>query len=701
MEKNVEIHTMLHVGTVLHGTYRVERYLSSGGFGNTYEVTHLLLGERLAIKEFFLKGVSRRNGDCITVSVSNPLNQSLFESQKEKFKKEAIRLRGMDNSHVVKVHDLFEENGTSYFVMDFIDGESLAEKVKRLNKPLNEDEVSQYLSQILDALSCVHKKGLWHLDIKPSNIMVTNSCEIKLIDFGASKQMKIGGGATTGTAMSYTPGYAPREQIEQSFDKFGPWTDFYALGATLYNLLTMNKPPMSSDIDDENESAFSFPLTVSANMRHLILWLMKTKRRERPQNVDEIRNFIHDHFSSTILQQMKTVDTKDESDNCESDDSDVTMVSAGLQETTASIDAETKEDLETEEVISAESLKEETSIGGWLMFFLVTLVASMLYSCYDIFNTLKPLSGLSGGGVEFFKFSTIFEVVCEACFSVFIIYSFLERKSYTVFITKAYLVLIVVTNLLIMMICSHNDVNYATILRNIVYGIIWFFYICYSTQVENVIPSEYRKKTRISYFAILMLCFVILLLICSLVSLNPTGVHYTNNKSVLADSTNLGFGPTDTNNSVSTYNITESDLKTGEYTDGRIAFTPPQNCKIEELPDSATGEKAYQLSTSSMIITVYSCFGGVITDDDFNKSFNAWCDKSLSNYQETILSNKKTDDKGQIIINRIARYRNKRYEYMRYFTVIYDKGTGKTALVQTYGLAKKAHNKVVNSIRFK
>jgi serine/threonine protein kinase len=697
---NIDIQSMLRVGTILHGTYRIERYLSSGGFGNTYEVTHLLLGERLAVKEFFLKGVSQRNGDCITVSVSNNLNQSLFDSQKEKFKKEAIRLRGMDNSHVVKVHDLFEENGTCYFVMDFIDGESLAEKIKRLNKPLTEDEVSQYLSQILDALSCVHKKGLWHLDIKPSNIMVTNSGELKLIDFGASKQMKIGGGATTGTAMSYTPGYAPREQIEQSFDKFGPWTDFYALGATLYDLLTMNKPPMASDIDDENEIAFSFSITISANMRDLIFWLMKPKRQERPQSVDEIRNFIHDNFSSTILQQMKTIDTKDGSDNCESADSDVTMVSAGPQETTVSIDSEPKEDLDAEEVISAESLKEETSIGGWLMFFLVTLVAGMLYSCYDIFNTMKPLSGLSGGGVEFLKFSTIFDVFCEVCFRAFIIYSFIERKSYTVFITKAYLLLIVASNLLIMMVSNQEDANYVTILRNVVYGIIWFFYMCYSAQVENVIPSEYRKKTRISYFAILMMGFAILLFFFSLVGFNPTGTLDTNHKSLLEDSTNSGFEQTDTNNTVNTYDINESELKTGEYTDGRIAFTPPQDCKVEEVPDTTTGEKAYQLSTPSMITTVYSCTGNPVTDAEFNKSFNAWRDKDLLKYQEKILSTKKNNDKGHIIINRVARYRNKRYEYMRYFTVIYDNETGKIALVQTYGFAKSAHNKVVSSIRF-
>jgi serine/threonine protein kinase len=287
-DKIIETPSMLSVGTVLHGTYRIEKYLASGGFGNTYEVTHILLGERRAIKEFFLMGVTQRDGNSIAVSVSNEANISQVEEQKKKFEKEARRLRKIDNCHVVKVYDLFEENNTVYYVMDFIDGESLSEMLKRTGEPLKEDVVLGYIPQILDALLCVHNKNIWHLDLKPGNIMVDKTGRIRLIDFGSSKQLKQGGGATTTTVLSYTPGYAPREQMEQSLEKFGPWTDFYALGATIYNLLTMNIPPKPSDIDDDGDKAYQFTSNVSENMRDFILWLMQPNRSKRPQTVEEI-----------------------------------------------------------------------------------------------------------------------------------------------------------------------------------------------------------------------------------------------------------------------------------------------------------------------------------------------------------------------------------------------------------------------------
>ena len=109
-----------------------------------------------------------------------------------------------------------------------------------------------------------------------------------LIDFGASKQIRANGSMTTSTALCYTPGYAPNEQIGQMYDRFGPWTDIYALGATIYNLLTNKKPPMAIDIEEDEEDAFDFPNTVSDGMRKLVVWMMQPKRKARPQSVEEI-----------------------------------------------------------------------------------------------------------------------------------------------------------------------------------------------------------------------------------------------------------------------------------------------------------------------------------------------------------------------------------------------------------------------------
>lgn len=274
--------------TLQGGKYRIERVLGQGGFGNTYVGYNTEFEETVAIKEFFMKGVTERDETTSVVSVSNADNVQQFEEQREKFKKEARRLRKLKNEHIVKVHDLFEENGTAYYVMDYIEGESLAERIKRTSVPLTEAEVRSILSQILEALKEVHQSEIWHLDLKPGNIMVDKQGNAYLIDFGASKQIRAKGSLTTSTALCYTLGYAPNEQIGQMYDRFGPWTDIYALGATIYNLLTNKKPPMTIDIEEDEDDAFVFPDGISEDLRKLVVWMMQPKRKARPQRVEEI-----------------------------------------------------------------------------------------------------------------------------------------------------------------------------------------------------------------------------------------------------------------------------------------------------------------------------------------------------------------------------------------------------------------------------
>ena len=294
-EKQIDKEGMLPVGTTLsNGKYQVEKHLSSGGFGNTYVAIDTAFDERVAIKELYIKGVCGRESDSANISISLTENQRTFTAQQEKFKKEARRLRKLVNPHIIRVHDLFDENGTSYYVMDLVDGESLSQRMKRTGKPMTEQELMLILPQVLDALETVHAEGIHHLDLKPANIMLDRKGNALLIDFGASKQLRNsdGNSLSTSSALAYTPGYAPSEQMEQNIEKFGPWTDLYALGATMYNLLTRNQPPSPSDIDEDAEAALPMPATLSKKTRDLILWLMKPNRKMRPQSVADVKQFL-------------------------------------------------------------------------------------------------------------------------------------------------------------------------------------------------------------------------------------------------------------------------------------------------------------------------------------------------------------------------------------------------------------------------
>ena len=370
---------MLQVGTILHGTYKIESYLASGGFGNTYLAKNIEFDETYAIKEFFVKGVCQRDGNSTTISVSNADNINSFEQQREKFKKEARRLRSIGNPHIVKVYDLFEENGTAYYVMDYVDGENLSARLKRTNAPLAESEVRNYLNQILDGLEAIHNEGMFHLDIKPANIMVDSHNVVKLIDFGASKQQSTVGGATMSTGISYTNGYAPSEQMVQSYDKFGPWTDFYALGATVYKLLTNQDPPSVSDLseDETEDKHLALPMpNVSEEMKKLVVWMMQVNRLKRPKNVGEIRRILQQPSVATSNnEETKAFSPYQSYVNPVNDDEET--VWAGKIET-----AETNGDkLEPEEYLDDDSSSKNRNIIIILVIAVVCAIAIMTRGC--------------------------------------------------------------------------------------------------------------------------------------------------------------------------------------------------------------------------------------------------------------------------------------------------------------------------------
>ena len=311
---SVDGNSMLRVGTLLRRIYRIDGYLASGGFGNTYVATNVEFDEQVAVKEFFMKGLSQRDVGSPTIRVANAENIEQFDKLRNVFKREARRLRRigkLNNPHIVKVYDIFEENNTTYYVMQFINGSSFSELLKMQNAPCDSNWLLEvFLPQVLDALQELHENKIWHLDIKPANIMADAYGNIMLIDFGSSKQVDPNSGDpdTISSFLLITRPYAPIELKEYDYKKIGPWTDLFSLGATLYNLATLQRPPRASEITVDGEAAFKFLPQTNETFKKLVMWMMSTSIDKRPQNVAEVNDFLLRCKEGTLKSDEENVD---------------------------------------------------------------------------------------------------------------------------------------------------------------------------------------------------------------------------------------------------------------------------------------------------------------------------------------------------------------------------------------------------------
>lgn len=277
--------------TLKKNRYRIFNYISHGGFGNTYLAEDTLLNKYVAIKELFVRDICARELQTENVKISIETNRTAFDGLKKKFIKEAKRLQAFHCPNIIRVYDCFEENGTAYYTMDYIPGDSLASVIKQKSR-LSENYIRTLLPGLLNALSTVHNENIWHLDIKPANLMLRNGKSLVLIDFGASKQYedKEGKTLTSSSAMAYTSGFAPPEQISNNTKNIGAWTDIYALGATLFNLLTGSKPPQTDEIISEGLPLF--PSDVSNEMVKAVTAMMQPNRNVRPQSIKEVARLL-------------------------------------------------------------------------------------------------------------------------------------------------------------------------------------------------------------------------------------------------------------------------------------------------------------------------------------------------------------------------------------------------------------------------
>ena len=293
----------LQAGATLHnGIYRIDKTLGQGGFGITYLATDLSLDRPVAIKEFFPKTFCDRDATTSHVTLGTQSTQELVEKLKAKFLKEAKNIAKFNHPNIIKIYAAFKENNTAYYVMEFIEGESLSERVKRQGA-LSLEVALNYVKKIGNALDYVHSFRISHLDVKPANIMVrkADDCPI-LIDFGLSKQYDESGNQTrtTNTIIGVSHGFTPFEQYHDGgVREFSPTTDEYSLAATLYNLLSGVTPPQAPDLV-ENE--LIFPASIPTDM---IAPITKAMSQARKMRYPTVREFVAAINGTTVTEETE------------------------------------------------------------------------------------------------------------------------------------------------------------------------------------------------------------------------------------------------------------------------------------------------------------------------------------------------------------------------------------------------------------
>ncbi len=278
----------LQSGTLLkRGEYRIINSIGRGGFGITYLAEQVNLHRKVCVKEFFPEDYYKRDEDSVSISLLSESFKENMSRFKTKFIKEAQTIATLNHANIIPIYDVFEENGTAYYVMEYIEGESLSDIVKR-GGAMSEHDAVGYIKQVAAALEHIHEQQIMHLDVKPGNIMVrTKDSRSILIDFGLSKHYDAeSGDATSTTPVGVSHGFAPMEQYKQGgVSKFSPETDIYSLGATLYYLVTGKVPPQAADIADDGLP--TLPANLSSSVRTAIERSMAEKRKDRPHSIKE------------------------------------------------------------------------------------------------------------------------------------------------------------------------------------------------------------------------------------------------------------------------------------------------------------------------------------------------------------------------------------------------------------------------------
>ncbi|MBP0984787.1 MAG: protein kinase [Oscillospiraceae bacterium] len=278
--------TVLKPGCILLGKYIIGRAIGKGGFGITYLAYDTTLGKKVAIKEFYPYGLAIRTAGNPTVAVTTEDNANVFKAGAERFYEEAkLVSRFNGNPNIVAVHEFFYENDTVYFAMEYLSGHTLKDHIQK-NGTLNAGQALFIAQNVSNALMVAHSASVLHRDISPDNIMLCSNGEVKIIDFGAARQVMAERSQTFSVILK--PGFAPLEQYQKK-GKQGAWTDIYSLGATLYYALTGEIPddPMSRQEEDSTFGENRF--NINEELWDIIVRATMLRSSDRYQDIFELR----------------------------------------------------------------------------------------------------------------------------------------------------------------------------------------------------------------------------------------------------------------------------------------------------------------------------------------------------------------------------------------------------------------------------
>lgn len=296
----------LPVMTILEGRYLIGEVLGEGGFGITYMGLDLRLEERVAIKEFYPAGsVTRYAKHSAEVEATSAEGEVLLEREREKFLTEARTMsRFNGKSSIVHVKDFFYANSTAYIVMEYIDGETMQRRLKEKGPEKDFNKLLDMLCPVTRDLDDVHRAGFIHRDISPSNLMMTKSGSVKLLDFGTAREMSEGGEKSLSVVLK--PAFAPEEQYRRHGQQ-GPWTDVYALCATMYKLCTGVTPESSVDrlLGDSLEPPSKFGVKISPQQEAALMHGLAVHWEDRIQSVAELLDELDKATARTAIAEEK------------------------------------------------------------------------------------------------------------------------------------------------------------------------------------------------------------------------------------------------------------------------------------------------------------------------------------------------------------------------------------------------------------